>query len=359
VTDALKSPSVVIIGAGVTGASIAWHLATMGCRDVLVVDRGRDFGEGSTPKATGGFRAQFGTEVNVRLSLLSRAKLERFPDEVGVDSGYRPYGYLFLARTQEELDELRRAQVVQHACGLTEARMIDRAEAMRLNAAVLDEEVIGGAYCPTDGFIRAMQILNGYADAAKRLGVQFQFGTTVTSFDRGVTYVNAAGAWAAEVSNVPVTPLRRRVACTVPATLPEDMPMTIWTREGFHLRVRDGRVMLVWPDFPPNDETWLDRVLRFAYTRIPALRRIEIDPEYCWEGFYEMSPDHHAIIGRDPNVENLYLATGSSGHGVMHAPAIGQLVAEMILGKPATIDIHALRPSRFAEGQPTLGPQLL
>jgi sarcosine oxidase subunit beta len=351
---------VVIIGAGVTGASIAWHLASMGCRDVRVVDRGRDFGEGSTPRATGGFRAQFGTEVNVRLSLLSREKLRRFEDEIGVDSGYRPYGYLFLARTREELDGLRSAQAVQHACGLSEARMIDRGEAMRLNSAVLDEEVIGGAYCPTDGFIRAMQILRGYADAAKRMGVRFEFDTTISSFDPGVTYVNAAGAWAAGVSNVPVTPLRRRVACTVVTDiLPEAMPMTIWSSEGFHLRVRDGRVMLVWPDSPPNDDVWLDRVLRFAHTRIPSIRRLELDPEHCWSGLYEMSPDRHVILGRDAEKGNMYVAAGSSGHGVMHAPAIGQVMAEMILGKPTSIDVSALRPSRFAEGKPIVGPQLL
>jgi sarcosine oxidase subunit beta len=353
-------PEVVIIGAGVTGASIAWHLASFGCRDVLVVDRGRDFGEGSTPRATGGFRAQFGTEINVRLSLLSREKLLRFEEEIGVDSGYRQHGYLFLTRTEKEAEELRGAQRIQHACGLKEARMIGADEARRLNPAVDDDEVTGGAFCSTDGFIRAMNILRGYADAARRLGVRFEFNATVPRFDPAVTYVNAAGAWAAEVSNVPVTPLRRRVASTVPtAILPDTMPMTIWAGDAFHIRVRDGRVLLIWPDTPPNDEGWLERVVGFAHQRVPVLRDVAIDPEACWSGLYEMSPDKHAIIGRDPSIENMYLATGSSGHGVMHAPAIGQLVAEMIVGRKPSIDITPLRPSRFAEGQPNVGPELL
>ncbi len=355
----MKAPDVVIIGAGITGASIAFHLAAGGCRNVLVVDRGRDFGEGSTAKATGGFRAQFGTEINVRLSLLSREKLRRFPEETGADPGYRPHGYLFLARTEHELEELRRAQQLQHACGLHEARMVDAEEARTLNPSFVDDRVVGAAFCPTDGFLRPMSILRGYAEAARRLGVRFEFGTTRVP-QRGPVYVNAAGAWATEVSPVPVTPLRRRVASTFPTSaLPEDMPMTIWAGDGFHLRVRDGRVLLLWPDSPPNDEVWLDKVTRFAKERIPALRSLPIDPEQCWSGFYEMSPDRHAIIGRDPNRDDLYLATGSSGHGVMHAPAIGQIVAEMILERPTAIDVTSLRPSRFAEGQAIAGPELL
>jgi len=351
---------VVVIGAGVIGCSVAYHLAARGVRNVKVVDRAADSTTGSTPRATGGFRCQFGTEVNVRLSMLSRQKLLRFEDEIGVDSGYRQYGYLFMARTQHELDELIAAQRVQHACGLTEARTIDGDEIRRLNPAVEDDSLIGGTFCPTDGFIVAMKILRGYAEAAKRLGVQFEYNTTVTKFDRAVTYVNAAGAWAADVSDVPVTPLRRRAACTIPTdVLPGNMPMTIWAGDGFHVRVREGRVMLVWPDNPPNDDVWMETVRRWAHDRIPVLRDVPIDPEHCWQGFYEMSPDRHAILGRDPQRKNVFLANGSSGHGVMHAPAIGQLVAEMIVDGNTSIDVRALRPSRFAEGKPIRGPELL
>src|SRR6266568_2278564 len=105
-------PQIVIAGAGVIGASIAWHLSELGCRDVLVLDRAPALGGGSTPLATGGFRTQFSTEVNVRLSMLSREKLRRFPEEIGADSGYRPYGYLFLAASDATLSVLRDAQGV-------------------------------------------------------------------------------------------------------------------------------------------------------------------------------------------------------------------------------------------------------
>lgn len=354
---------VVIAGAGVIGASIAWHLAARGCRDIRVVDRGHDLGvgEGSTGKATGGFRCQFGTEVNVRLSLLSRQKLLRFEDEIGVDSGYRQCGYLFLIRTDEELTELNAAQKIQHACGSSEPRMIDRREALEINPAVHDPEVRGAAFCPTDGFIRPLQILRGYAEAARRLGVRFEFETDLRKLEPGVTYVNAGGAWASELAPIPVTPLRRRIACTVPTdVLPETMPMTIWAGDGFHARVRDGRVMLLLPDDPPDDERWLPELLQRAHARLPCLRNIAIDPQHSWSGLYEMSPDRHAIIGWHPVVPDLFLANGSSGHGVMHAPAIGQIAAEMILdGKAASVDVHVLRPTRFAEGEPVSGPALL
>src|ERR1051326_5445841 len=262
-------PQVAIVGAGVIGASVAWHLTELGCRDVVVLDRAPTLGGGSTPLATGGFRAQFATEVNVRMSLLSREKLRRFPDEIGVDSGYRPYGYLFLAATEATLATLRDAQRVQHACGVTEARIIDAEEARAINPAIgADNAIAGGAYCPTDGFIRAMLILRGYHDAAVRRGdVEAEH------------VVNAAGAWAATFGfDVPVTPLRRRVAPTIVTdVLPDTMPMTIWTDDGYHIRVRDGRVLLLWPEAAPPgfvdlnvDVAWIAQVRAFATCRSTA-----------------------------------------------------------------------------------------
>jgi sarcosine oxidase subunit beta len=146
------------------------------------------------------------------------------------------------------------------------------------------------------------------------------------------------------------------------------MPMTIFIEDGFHFRVRDGRVLLLWPDKPlvadPFDTTvsdaWLESVVQKARSRVPSLSQTSIDREKCWAGLYEMSPDGHALLGRAPGLVNLYLVNGSSGHGVMHAPALGQLLAEIIVdGAAHTLDAHALRPSRFAEGEPNLALTLL
>jgi glycine/D-amino acid oxidase-like deaminating enzyme len=387
----VRSAEVVVIGAGVIGASVAYHLAEKGCGSVLVLERHREPGRGSTGRATGGFRAQFGSEVNVRLSLLSREKLVRFEEELGTDPGYRPCGYLFLASDEAQLGALRAARAIQKAAGLEEARVVTPAEIEDLNPAIPADGLAGGAFCPTDGFIRPMRILEGYIEGAGRLGVRFEYGVRCTGFELDGTgrisavrtpggdvaagaVVNAAGAWAAPLVreaglDLPVEPLRRQVAITHPFDLlPEDMPMTIFAEDGFHFRVRDGRVMLLWPDEPdvsdPFDvsveDAWIESVFEKARSRVPCLARASIDREECWAGLYEMSPDEHALLGRAPEIENLYLVNGSSGHGVMHAPALGHLLAEIVAeGTAGTLDTHALRPSRFAESEPNLAPTLL
>lgn len=378
-------PEVVVVGGGVMGASVAWHLAARGCRDVVVVDRAAAPGEGSTGRATGGFRTQFATPVNIRLSLLSREKLLRFPEEIGADSGYRPHGYLFLAGDEAQMAALRWIRPLQREMGVP-VEEIGLEDVRRLNPAVRLDGIAGGSFCPIDGFIRPLGILNGYVEAARRLGVRFDYGVEVTGFAVAkrlpgrVTHVettagpiaarhvvNAAGAWAGALGGlagveIPVSPLRRQVAPTEPTNvLPEEMPMTIFLEDGFHLRVRDGRVLLLWPQPPAGsdpfdanfDESWLPGVLERARARIPSLADVPVDRAGCWGGLYEMSPDRHAILGLAPRLDNLWLINGSSGHGVMHSPALGQLVAEMILdGKASAIDVHSLRPSRFAEGEP-------
>jgi sarcosine oxidase subunit beta len=387
----VRSAEVVVIGAGVIGASVAHHLAARGCGSVLVLERNREPGQGSTRKATGGFRAQFGSEINVLLSLLSREKLLRFEEELGVDPGYRQCGYLFLARDEAQLDALREAQSVQRTAGLEEVREVGPEVVGDINPAVRADGLIGGVYGPTDGFLRPMEILRGYVEGAKRLGVRFEYGAECTGFeldgsgriaavrtpDGGVaagSVVNAAGPWAGVVAreaglDLPVEPLRRQAAVTEPFdALPEDMPMTVFVEDWFHLRVRDGRVLLLLPDEPdttdPFDESvedkWVGLVVETARERVPCLREASIDREECWAGLYEMSPDGHALLGRVEEIDNLYLANGSSGHGVMHAPALGQLLAELMLdGAASTLDARALRPSRFAEDEPNLAPTLL
>jgi len=379
-------PEVVVVGAGVIGASVAWHLRKLGVRDVLLLERGAAPAQGSTGRATGGFRAQFGTEVNVRLSLLAREKLLRFEEETGVDPGFRQAGYLWLASTEAQLLQLREAQRAQHAAGLREAKMLAAAEIAQLNPFVRAAGFAGAAFCPTDGFLKPVEILRGYLQ-----GERVQFGAEVVGIERrggrietvqladgslipAGLVVDAAGPWAAEVARLageelPVAPLRRQVAVTAETSaLPPEMPMTIFVEDGFHLRVREGRVLLLRPT-PGDardagsvevDPEWIAQTQATAAARIPALSGVPIDTGRCWAGLYEMSPDKHALLGRASACENLFFCNGSSGHGVMHAPALGQLLAEIIVhGAARSLDVRALRPSRFAEGEPNRAPEIL
>jgi glycine/D-amino acid oxidase-like deaminating enzyme len=378
-------PDVVVVGAGVIGASVGWHLSRLGVR-ALLLEREPQPGKGSTGRATGGFRAQYGTDVNVRLSLLSREKLRRFIDDTSVDPGYDARGYLWLARTEAQLDVLRGAQDVQRAAGLVEASMLDLRQIGEVNPYIRTDGLAGAAFCPTDGYIRPLDILRGYLRGAqvrtsarvtglRRRGsriesVQLADGSEIPAG----AVVDAAGPWAGPVArlagvDVPVAPLRRQVGSTVDTeVLPAAMPMTVWVEDAFHVRARDGRVLLVWPTpGDPRDpestaveQDWLEQVRKKAAERVPALAGIPVDPARSWAGLYEMSPDQHALLGRAPECDNLYLCNGSSGHGVMHSPALGQLLAEIIVhGQSRSLDVDALRPSRFAEGRPNRAPQIL
>jgi sarcosine oxidase subunit beta len=226
--------------------------------------------------------------------------------------------------------------------------------------------------------------LNGYLTAALRAGARVEWQTAVTSLIRDANgsivavetsrgpistraVVNACGAWAAELAghagvSLPVTPLRRQIAVTTPCSLlPPTTPMTIFVGDGFHFRPRDGRVLLLWPTpgLPGKpfdvsvDREWVAQVTTMARSRVPVLHDVAIDVASCRAGLYEMSPDRHALLGPAPGCDNLFLINGSSGHGVMHAPALGQLLAELMSdGVAASLDVSALRPSRFREGKP-------
>ena len=388
-----NSPEIIILGAGVIGSSVAYQLATRGAR-VRVLERhdrpiaGFD-APSSTARATGGFRVQYGTKINTQLSLIGREMLLEFENLTGVNPGYRQCGYIFMASSQEHLQELRTSLEVQRSAGLGVSHEVSLREIASLNPTLNLEGVLGGTFCPWDGFIRPLEILRGFREAAERAGAIFEYGLdarlevegsrvmgvrTQTELISSDVVVNATGAWAGELMRqagleLEVRPARRQVASTVPTdVLPEDMPMSIFVDDGFHLRVRDGRAILLKPAQHAHenpfslefDSAWLPDVLESAHARVPVLRDVAIDPERCWTGLYEMSPDTHALLGRAPKLENLYLANGSSGHGTMHSPALGKLLCEMILdGKTSSLDVHALRPERFLENDPVRGSNLV
>ena len=371
---------VLVVGGGVVGWSVAHHLARAGMRRILVVDRG-----GGAPTRHRGSPRPVRHRGERPPSLLSRQKLLAFQEETGVAPGYRPAGYLFLAATEAQRRQLAAALEVQRACGCADASLIDAEDARRLAPCIRTEGVVGGSFSPRDGFIRPLEIRRGYLESALRAGVE-RLDADVTGLSRrgdvlrvetsagtheAGRVVNAAGAWAAAVGamagvEVPITPLRRQVARTAPThALPGSTPMTIFA-DGFHFRVRDDHVLLLWPTDgradPFDVSVW--RTVRSCPRKgarprgsVPALAEVPIASTYA--GLYEMSPDEHALLGPAHGLRQLFLVNGSSGHGVMHAPALGQLAAEMLTGRPTSLDVHALRPSRFAEGAPNPVRRLL
>ena len=372
---------VVIIGGGVVGSSVAYHLAEAGGVSVLVVHRDEKQEMGSTGKSAGGVRAQFSTPVNVRMSRYSIDFFSRFEDATGHTADYRPHGYLLVATSPEQLDYLRASRALQAEHGLTNVVQLsaDEIEGM-LPGLLRRDDVLGGNFCPTDGFVDPYSVLRGFSLRARACGVQFWLDTEVTGVEvkggrvagvrttRGEVstraVVNAAGAWAAGVAGMigvelPVRPLRRQIVMTQPVTwLPEKLPMVVDLANGFHFRPDGERLMMGWPDpeetygFKTSfDPEFIEKILTRAVNRVPRLAEVGVNPRQCWAGLYEVTPDHHAVIGPAPGVEGFYLANGFSGHGVMHSPAAGRIVADLIQGRDTFLDASALGMERFTSGQ--------
>jgi len=371
----MERADVVIIGGGVIGASIAYHLAVKGVRDVVVVERDR-LGAGSTSRNAGGVRLQFSTEINARLSLRSLPRLERFNDEMGVDPGFEQVGYLFLITNDRDAASFERSLQLWSRLGIP-ARRLDQGQVHELFPEVRIDDVRFATYCEKDGYLDPTSLLNGYVARAREQGVRFSEGQAVTAIDlesgrvSGVrtpsstistpTVVNAAGPWAGEVGklvgvDLPITPLRRQIFVTDPvAGLDRDFPLTVEMATGFYFHRESGGVLMGMADpadKPGFDDSvnweFLPTIVERALDRMPALEKANV--KTGWAGFYEDTPDKHPILGRIAAVPGFISAAGFSGHGLMHAPAAGEAIAELIVDGKTTLDISALSFDRFARG---------
>jgi sarcosine oxidase subunit beta len=374
-----QKASVIVVGAGVVGCSVAFQLARMGARNVVVLEREPLPGAGSTSRANGGIRAQFTTETNVRMSLLSMEILDALEEEIGSPPAYRKAGYLFLTDSPAKLAAMERAAEFQRSFGV-DVEVLDAEEIRRRVPWVAGAHLAGGTFGARDGFIDPGRLCAFFASAAAHDGVSFRYGHEVVGAEEkggewvlatadgrsfaAPVVVNAAGAWSARLGRllgveVPVEPVRRHLFLTGPVPgLPPVIPMTIDADTGVLVRREGDRVLVAWSnaDEPPGFDTTCDPefVLRFAdalEARFPSVAAAGIDQKHSWAGLYEVTPDHHAILGPVEGRPGILLATGFSGHGVMHAPAVGRSVAEMILrGRSESVDVEPLSLARFARG---------
>lgn len=376
----METADVVIVGGGIVGASVAYHLTAAGCRSVLIIERESHQGKGSTGKSMGGVRGQFSTTVNIQMSLYSIPFYAAFEQRLGHPCDYRAQGYLFCATRDAHLRYLCDNQQRQKALGLTEVRMMSAREIADTFPQMRTDDVVGGSFCPTDGFVDPYSAMHGFTAWAAEHGASLWRSTEVTGMDvdrKGIVgvqtsrgpvatrvVVNAAGAWAAQVAamaglKLPVEPMRRMLVPTEPFdAFPRSAPMIIDMSSGFHFRPEALGFLLAWndPEETPGykmdfEPTFVEKVLGLAADRVPCFESLAVNPKRAWAGLYEMSPDHHAILGPAQDLKGLFLANGFSGHGVMHAPATGKILSDLILsGHTDVIDATVLRLERFAEG---------
>jgi sarcosine oxidase subunit beta len=377
----MQTAEVVIIGGGIVGSSIAYHLIAAGCKDVLVIERESAQGKGSTGKSMGGVRAQFSTPINIQMSLYSIPFYASFDVRLGHPAGYRPQGYLFCATNDEHLAYLRTNFEKQVAMGLKDVRLVNAGEIRKLFPQLRSDDIVGGSFCPTDGFVDPYSAMIGFMSWASDHGAKLWKNAIVSAIQcdsRGIasvettkgsvatrTVVNAAGPWAVEVArmvgiDLPVKPLRRMLVPTEPFDgFPHSAPMIIDMSNGFHFRPEGLGFLLAWndPEETPGYKTdfdpgFIEKILTRAADRVPVFENLAVNPKRAWAGLYEMTPDHHPILGAVPEVPGFYLANGFSGHGVMHAPATGKILADLILtGKTGLVDARLLDLARFAEGR--------
>jgi len=371
-----KAADIVIIGGGIIGVSIAYYLAKKGAKNVVLLEKDL-IGMGSTGLCAGGIRRQWSTEVNMQFAMKSFEVFQNFEEEFGSSPEFHQIGYLFLARDEEELESFKKNIELQNRFGVP-SRLLTREEIKRAWAFLNVEDVVGGAFCETDGYAGPTEVTNAIAKGARRYGVEFFEKTEVISIevarDRIVsvttkdgrvetrTIVNAAGPHAANVGKlagveIPVSPIRRQLFVTDPfGKIPSSVPLTIDHKENFYFRREGECVLLSGPqDEKPsfNLTTDFDAMVETAEKathRVPVFEEANI--ARGWAGLYEISPDNHAILGKVPEVEGFILAVGFSGHGFQHGPAAGMTIAELIWnGRSESIDIAPLALTRFKEGK--------
>lgn len=367
-----ETADVVIIGAGIIGASCAFRLAERGAK-VTVLEMQHAPALGSTGKSAAGVRVQFTEEVNIRLSWESIQEYRQFPTLYGDDVGYRSIGYLLLLPPERWAAHLQSVALQQRLGAPVNVLSLEQAQQF---VTFETAGLAGTTYGPADGIVDPHSATLAYLRLARERGTRLHLNTPAIGIQRvgsvwkvetpgetfeASTLVNAAGSWAGAVARlagleVPVQPVRRLVYATAPLPWSHVYPLTIDFISGFYLRSEGQRVLFGRsnPDEPPGftegmDWDWFEQTIEVGAERFPWLAETRLDTQACWWGYYEVTPDHNPILGRMPGVENWVNAAGFSGHGVQQAPAVGRVIAEEILDERAhSIVIDPLRIERFA-----------
>lgn len=365
----------MIIGGGIVGLSVAYHLTARGHCDVTVVER-NELGSGTTSKGTGGIRQQFSSETNILLSRHAVDWFVRFADLIN----FRQHGYLFLLDKLEHIQTFEANMAKQRAADVP-VSMLEKSEILDVMPHVDVDGLLGASYCPTDGSASPRALVAFFSREARSRGASLREGTTVTAVEQdahgavlGVhtdaglieaeIVVNAAGPWAAEVGclldiSLPIAPHRRQAFEISPLRwLTADLPLTVDLGSGAYVHpgteggVIGGNDRDTPADFDASVDWSLTESLMEALTRrVPAMAEAEI--RRGWAGLRDMTPDDHAIVGPVETTPGFWMAAGFSGHGFMHAPVIGELIGEWLVDGSPSVDLKPLRLERFEEDATT------
>ena len=382
---------IVIIGGGIIGTCLAYHLVQRGATHVVLLER-EELAVGSSGRATGGIRQQFADEIDIRFSIAGVRFYEQFTHETFSCPPFYQYGYLFFATDKQAWENLQCYAALQQMLGVP-TQLLSAAQVQQRIPQLFVDDIVGATLCPTDGYSNPGAMAQALATEAQARGVRIMTHSPVTAIHvvngrvqavqtphetiATPIVVNATGAYAAltarlvGINDLPVYPLRRQLYLTEPlaeSDLPNDVPMTVDLHTGFHFRRRDGRVVLTMPlpisevemqrnrrlepdAFRLNvDENFWERAVRSEVEhRCPMLAHTPI--AQTWTGLYEMTPDEHPILGKT-EIEGFYCAAGFSGHGFMHAPMAAQLMTELLLdGTSSTLPIEQFSLERFRTGK--------
>lgn len=380
-----ESARVVVIGAGIIGASIAYHLAIRGCTDVVILEKEPVEVSGSTARSAAGVRHQFSSRTNILLSKYSIKRFKHFTEEVGGHAEFHQDGYVFLFNDAAQWEAYQPVIALQHELGVP-VQVLTPDEAARFVPEMNTRDLVAATFCAEDGFVDPHGVAMGYLSRARELGVRLLRACPATGFTleqelvrevqtsqgaiRCEYVVNAAGPYAGEVAalanlEIPIRPYRRNIYVTEPfPAIPRSIPLIIDVGTGAYMRKEHESLLLGLsrPDEPSShtmmvDWEWLDTVLEALLHRFPILEQAGLAERQSWAGSYEITPDHLPVLGCMPGLPNWINAAGFSGHGVMHAPATGMLIAEEILdGRAHAINIDELRIERFSTAN--LHPEL-
>ncbi len=364
---------VVIVGAGISGVSIAYHLAQKGVKDILVIDQGY-FTNGATGRCGAGIRQQWATKMNCSMAKKSMEFFETAEKTLEYNDSIelKQEGYLILATTKEEEDQFRRNVKLQNELDIP-SKVLTKAEALEIVPHLNPDAFLSATFCHTDGHLNPFKMTEAFYKASIKLGVKYKFFEEVKDLivehnhvKKVVTnkeiyetdiLINAAGGYAKEIGqlagvDIPVYSENHEILATEPVEKLQGPMVMSFSKNIYCQQVPHGAFLM--GRTTPNQEkghdvssSWqfLDEMSQTVCDIMPLVGKLNIVRQ--WGGSYNMSPDHQPIISKAIEIDNFYMACGFSGHGFMLAPMTGLLISELVLGQKLSMDLEDLSIKRF------------